>query len=825
MSIDKIERRMHMIKKEWKSLWKSTWFKVVLCAIILIPTIYASVFLGSMWDPYGNADSIPVAVVNQDQEVDYNGKTLHVGEELVKNLKENKAMDFRFVNQKEADQGLEDGKYYMKITIPSDFSSCATTLLADTPKKMILEYTTNPGTNYIASKMDESAINKIKESISASVTKTYATTIFDQIATLSSGLKEASDGTGTLYDGVTQLVDGNTTITDNLQVLSDSSLTFKDGANTLEVGLRDYVNGVVAVNQGASALNTGINTLEIQAPTLVDGVDKLQSGSSKLQDGTIKYTSGVQKLKIGASEIVRNNDAINNGVSNLISGITTLNTSSNTVYNGLKQSANKLKTSLEANASRLTLLQTKNTSMVQNINANQSSIETAITTIENSSLSDDDKNKVLAALNTSYATNKQLVGNTTNPGLLSQNNTAITDMSSSLTEVKDGLFGDGTAANPGVLASMNTINTKYQGIEQVLKTSLQPSLQNYTAGVEEINDGLTEVNQKSNDLVTGSTALSNGIHQVSDKAPLLTDGIGQLQAGASALESGTDSLVSNNNKLLSGIRQLSSGSTQISDGASQLADGSNTLGEGLSRVEQGTTILNTSLLDGANKSNIQVKDDMLDMVASPVATNHQEISKVENNGHAMAPYMMSVALYVAAMAFTLMYPLLNDIHNAESGFKYWLSKASVMYSVSTIQAIVMIGLLMLINGMQPEQVLATFLFACLVSAAFMSVIVFLNITLGKVGSFLVLVFMVLQLGGAAGTYPLETSSMFYKILHPFMPFSYSVDGFRHVLSMQSFVLSDALVFIGMILVFSMLSILFYQYRSRHPRTKLEKAFD
>ncbi|MFQ7173212.1 MAG: hypothetical protein ACLRQF_14745 [Thomasclavelia ramosa] len=43
----------------------------------------------------------------------------------------------------------------------------------------------------------------------------------------------------------------------------------------------------------------------------------------------------------------------------------------------------------------------------------------------------------------------------------------------------------------------------------------------------------------------------------------------------------------------------------------------------------------------------------------------------------MAPYMMSVGLYVAAMAFTLMYPLFNDVEKAESGFKYWLSKASI----------------------------------------------------------------------------------------------------------------------------------------------------
>lgn len=842
MSIDKIERRMHMIKEEWKSLWKSTWFKIVLCAIILIPTIYASVFLGSMWDPYGNADSIPVAVVNLDKEVNYNGETLHVGDELVKNLKENKAMDFRFVNQQEANQGLQDGKYYMKITIPSNFSSCATTLLDEKPEKMVLEYTTNPGTNYIASKMDESAISKIKENISANVTKTYATTIFDQIMTLSSGLKEASDGTGTIYNGVTHLINGNNTISNNLQVLSDSSLTFKEGTKTLEVGLTEYLNGVTAINRGAGGLREGVSTLYAQAPTLIDGVEQLQSGATQLQEGTIKYTGGVQETKEGIGKIISNNDAINGAVINLSSGIATLNTSSDTVYKVLKQSANKLKTELEASASDLETLQIANTNIATNstdliskVQSDNTKIQTAVTIINNStSLSSVEKEAILEALTASQSTNSVLIGDgsATNPGLLAsmenvstKNNTAILGLTSSLNDVKDGLYGDGTATNPGALVSLDTINTKYKGVEQLLKTSLQPSLQEYTNGVKTVNDGLTEINNSSNNLVVGSAALSQGMDLIIEKAPLLTDGINQLQTGASSLETGTNSLVKNNSKLLDGIRQLSFGSVRISDGAGQLATGSNALGQGLSQVEHGTNILNISLLDGANKSNIQVKNDTFDMIASPVNTKHQEISTVENNGHAMAPYMMSVALYVAAMAFTLMYPLLNNIKEAKSGLKYWMSKASIMYSVSTIQAVVMIGLLMIINGLQPEQILETFLFACLVSAAFMSIIVFFNITLGKVGSFLILVFMVLQLGGAAGTYPLETSSNFYKLLHPLMPFSYSVDGFRHVLSMQNFVVADALVFIGILVVFSTLSIIFYQYRSRHPHTKLKEAFD
>ena len=87
------------MRQEWKKILKNPWMVIILIAIIAIPAIYTSVFLGSMWDPYGDADQLPVAVVNRDRKVDYEGKTLEIGDELVKNLKESKALDFHFVNE------------------------------------------------------------------------------------------------------------------------------------------------------------------------------------------------------------------------------------------------------------------------------------------------------------------------------------------------------------------------------------------------------------------------------------------------------------------------------------------------------------------------------------------------------------------------------------------------------------------------------------------------------------------------------------------------------------------------------------------------------
>ena len=338
-----------------------------------------------------------------------------------------------------------------------------------------------------------------------------------------------------------------------------------------------------------------------------------------------------------------------------------------------------------------------------------------------------------------------------------------------------------------------------------------------------LSQGASQIQANSDALRNGASQVAQGSQALNNNVPTLTQGISELAQGSKSLTQGANTLVSNNPEILNGAQALQSGSTQLSDGANQLATGSDSLYNGLSTIKSGTSTLQTSLADGAKKSNMDISNQTKDMMASPVTLQHQEISTVENNGHAMAPYMMSVGLYVACMAFTLMYPLLKNNIQTKSGFKLWASKAGVMYVISTIMAIVMIGALMLVNGLSPYQVAGTFGMAILVAAAFMSMIVFFSITCGKIGSFIVLIFMVLQLGGAAGTYPIETSGVFYNVIHPFMPFTYSVEAFRHTLAMGGNITPDIMVFVGMIIIFSVLSILFYRWKANISDEAYEKT--
>src|SRR5699024_7460519 len=131
-----------------------------------------------------------------------------------------------------------------------------------------------------------------------------------------------------------------------------------------------------------------------------------------------------------------------------------------------------------------------------------------------------------------------------------------------------------------------------------------------------------------------------------------------------------------------------------------------------------------------------------------------------------------------------------------------------------------------ICGFEPQQLLMTYLFAIIVSAAFMSLVMLLSLTTGYIGEFLLLVFMILNLGGSAGTYPLETSSLFYQWLHPFVPYTYSVNGFRKVISMtEMLITNEIIIFLGILIICSLLTILYYRFKNKEDKHLIPQAFE
>ena len=897
-----------MVKQEWKSLWRNKILMIVLVFIIAIPAIYTTLFLGSMWDPYGKLDELPVAVVNLDEPVEYEGETLNVGQKLVDKLKDDGSLCFNFTDADQAERGLKNGTYYMVITVPKNFSENATTLMDTVPKKMELDYKTNPGTNYIAMKMSETALEKIKTSVAQEVTKTYAETIFDKIGEAGDGMKDAADGAGEIYDGTEKLADGNKTISDNLKTLSEGTLTFKDGTSELKVGLSSYLDGVNQLSDGSTTLangatslltgalklNDGANSLSDGTKTLTSGTATLESGAKTLESGLKTYTDGVKQANDGAAALNSNSSALTAGAQQLTAGNEQLSSGSSQLLAGLNLMSSTVKNGLPS--------EDKITELSGGLDTYSAAIGKMNDELQNTSLPSEEE---LAALN---AVKTDLTNSLTNAGdnakslyvlaaqlqasgdlqtaaqvkeiadsLAANVTTAANDATaigavfeqvtpslSKVTELKNGVaelnenkelvLGGAKTAVSGMYSGLANVSyaldtqiipgmsTLDGGISQVSDgaKSLSSGLTSYTSGVAQVGSGLTQLNDNSAQLNSGATQLSSGASQLASGAKTLDSGANELKSGTKTLADGTKTLddgtktltsgfatlTANNSKLTSGANQLADGAVTLNDGAGQLYDGSITLGNGLSDLKDGANTLKTGLEDGQKTIDENKGDDAVyEMISSPVKSNETKISNVENNGHAMAAYMMCVGLWVLCIAFCIMYPLTEHHGTIKSGFSWWLSKAGIAYLVALVAAYAMIGSLQLFLHFEPTELLNTFLVAGITAIAFMSILYFFNVWLGKVGSFLMLIFMVVQLAGSAGTYPIEISGDFVATIHKWLPFSYAVDAFRGTISGNGNILEVTIVLLSIAIIFTLLTIMMFNIRAKMIKNNKKGLYD
>ena len=790
-----------MIKAEWKNIAKSTWLKIVLCAIMIIPMIYACVFLGSMWDPYGQTDQLPVAVVNKDKEVEYNDSTMDIGKQLSDKLSKNDSMDFNIVSSTKAQKGLKDGKYYMIITIPENFSKNATTLLDDDPQTMMLTYTTNPQTNYIATKMDDSAMAKVKTEISSTVTKTYSKILFKNVKTLSKGFNTAADGSQKLSDGVATASEGNKTITENLNTLASSALVFNDGADSLVKGLSAYTEGVSTAKAGAQQLDNNSATLNNGAAQLKSGSSQLLSAvkaaEKQLSDGLNQNAEQLNTLTQKNNEMNESSKQLSQALTQIQAGID----NNNLVENNL-QAAKKLDSivsvmttaigTMNTNADKLDKLAAAEKAKAESIQATQPLLAQQL---------------MLQA--TSHATQAQTLRQVASQ-LINQVNT------SDLKQLTTLLYG-----NAEVLKNQSTANAKTQELltgSQQLATANNSAVNSLVSNLKTV-----QANMKG---TSNSVGMVGAVSQIDEGLGTLQSGLKTYTGGVKQVNNGLGTLASNNKTLNSGASQLADGALKISFGSNQLAAGSATLGEGLTTIGEGTNTLTSSLKDASKKSNIKSTNKTYKQMSTPVDTQKKEITNMPNNGHAMAPYMMSVALYVACMALSLMYPFGKGMTTTDSPAKFLLAKATVMVPLSIVQALILYFSLRGFCGFTPARPGLCIAFMLLLSLAFMAFIAFLAIAFGRIGEFIALIFMVFNLGASAGTYPLETAPHWYTVLHPFVPFTYSVNGFRSVIANATAVpTTEILFFIGLLVVSVLLTYLIVRHRSKTHKVFLPEVFN
>lgn len=808
-----------MFKAEWEYLKKHKFFMLVIVVLFFVPSIYAVTFLSSLWDPYGQVKNLPVAIINKDKSVTYEGQKLAVGDDLEKELRKSKDMDFHFPSEKEAKAGLKDGKYYTVITIPSDFSKDATTLLDKDPKQMKLDYETSSGHSFIAGKLSESGAKEISQQISKQVTKTYAKTIFAEMKKVGKGMNTAADANKQLADGTTQIKSGSDQLTSGLQTLSASTLQFNDGAQTLTQGLSQYVDGVAQADAGSQRLTAGLGQLNGQVPALVSGVGQLSNGSNQVTAGLGQLNSQVPALASGVNQLATGSEQLTNGVDQLnqqlkdqdfAGKITTLQTQVATLQDIAKD--------MPSQAQLQSQLQTVQTHL-DNLNKASEKDAAAMPANVDKAFADagvqvtpEQKAKIAASLATDVnnsETSKQIDPIVKDIAALSAQINTFNNAHG------DQIMQLGEAAKN---TDLNEVNTQLEQMK-----ALPTAIDTVDENMHKLSDGLNTLNGNAGALSNGVSALTNGSTQVSDglntlnsKTGDLSNGASQLLAGSSQLTTGLDTLNSKRGELSSGAGQLADGARKLNGGANQLTAGAEQLSPALAKVQAGNQTLADKMGSAAKQVNdTKATNKTFKQIAAPATAKQTEKDHVANNGTGMVPYMFSVAMFVGMMALNLMLDMISPRTKISSLAAWMGSKMVMLFGIAVMAATVLYGLSISILGLDPIHPLQTYGFMILISLMDAALVTAIYMWFDKAGAFAAMVLLVFQLSGSAGTYPIQLSNAFFEWLHPYLPMTYTVDGLRETIMIGGSAMPQVEVLFSVFVVSVIAMVIYYVSHRRH----------
>ncbi|HEY4614814.1 MAG TPA: YhgE/Pip family protein, partial [Citricoccus sp.] len=172
------------------------------------------------------------------------------------------------------------------------------------------------------------------------------------------------------------------------------------------------------------------------------------------------------------------------------------------------------------------------------------------------------------------------------------------------------------------------------------------------------------------------------------------------------------------------------------------------------------------------------------VASAPVSADIERVNEVPSYGYGLAPYFMSLALWVGALGYFLMRPAVRT-GMFEEGMPAWrvlLRSMALPALMAVAQSLVMVGVIVLGLDMTPADGWGLAGFAVLTALTFMAINQALIALLGPPGRFVALVLIVLQLSAAGGTYPVQTAPAFFQAVHPWLPLTYAVESFRSLIA-------------------------------------------
>lgn len=576
------------------------------------------------------------------------------------------------------------------------------------------------------------------------------------------GKEVTSAYTRTVFEQMDELVDGIGKASDGAGEIADGTIKAKDGAVLIEQNLAKLVSGSLTLQEGVAKLNDGGAALGKGSAELSAGTTGLASGLAQLQAAQPQLGAGAASLGAGAG-------SLGAGAVKLSDGLTQLAGASGQLAEGAadaQQAAGQLAEGLEESAAG-----------EEQLKAGAAQLANGLAQLgqANPELADSESFASLLQASRELAAGleKSAAGQT-------QLSDGAAKLSDGLAKVSDGLGAFGQKAAEAAA-----------GGKQLGDAGKQ-----LAAGAEKFNSSMTQFGTKLAEASAGGAKLATG-------AKLLNNGAVTLA---------------------SGLSQLSSSVTPFVDGSVRLEVGAQQVATGLLKLEDGTQKLSGKLNEATGKtSDLKVTDSMVDMFSDPVKLDVEKVTEVDNYGTGLAPYFLSLGLYVGAMLLTIVYSVREPAVRPMNGWSWFWSKALTLALIGTIQALIADAALIYVLKLEVQSMGLFLLYSILTSVTFMMIIQFLVASMGNPGRFIAVILLIFQLTSSAGTFPIELIPGWLQKISPFLPMTYSVAGFRDIISSGDYssVWKYTMLLTGYAVLFGALSYVYFTFshhKSNHRPT-------
>ena len=203
-----------------------------------------------------------VAVVNEDRAVKVDKKEYNLGASYVKNLERDDSQNWYIVTRGAADTGLENGKYQLVVTIPSDFSEKVLDVNAIRADRTIVTYKVNAAGNQQIENEANSLAKDIIADLNSQLVDMYMASILSNLYTAQQNVQASSEvqitNIGNYRTNLLESAIGSKNIFPTLVSMSASSV---EANNSLKTTLETYAKAFDDLDNSQATYSKNFDSL------------------------------------------------------------------------------------------------------------------------------------------------------------------------------------------------------------------------------------------------------------------------------------------------------------------------------------------------------------------------------------------------------------------------------------------------------------------------------------------------------------------------------------------------------------------------------------